>query len=186
MNQRENVYQDQNVRIGTVVGGSLSQGTDIKLEQTTSVEEIKSGHFITIRGSTRRFFGVVTDISLEHSDSGITHQVTGDTEEHIISALKGVMTYGKVSVSTNLVLPLIEGSGEGVEPAKSIPDHFSSVHMASERDIQTVFGEEDEDHFWVGSPLDMETKVCLDLDELVKRSVGVFGKSGTGKTFLTS
>ena len=185
MNQRENVYQDQNVRIGTVVGGSLSQGTDIKLEQTTSVEDIKSGHFITIRGSTRRFFGVVTDISLEHSDSGITHQVTGDTEEHIISALKGVMTYGKVSVSTNLVLPLIEGSGEGVEPAKSIPDHFSSVHMASERDIQTVFGEEDEDHFWVGSPLDMETKVCLDLDEFVKRSVGVFGKSGTGKTFLT-
>ncbi len=27
--------------------------------------------------------------------------------------------------------------------------------------------------------------MCLDLDELVKRSIGVFGKSGTGKTFLT-
>jgi hypothetical protein len=31
----------------------------------------------------------------------------------------------------------------------------------------------------------METKICLDLAELVKRSNGVFGKSGTGKTFLT-
>ena len=31
----------------------------------------------------------------------------------------------------------------------------------------------------------MEAKVCLNLDELVKRSIGVFGKSGTGKTFLT-
>jgi hypothetical protein len=31
----------------------------------------------------------------------------------------------------------------------------------------------------------METKLCLDVKELVKRSNGVFGKSGTGKTFLT-
>jgi DNA helicase HerA-like ATPase len=31
----------------------------------------------------------------------------------------------------------------------------------------------------------METRLCLDLEELVKRSNGIFGKSGTGKTFLT-
>ena len=49
-----------------------------------------------------------------------------------------------------------------------------------------VFGAEDERHIWVGSPLDMEdTRIHLDLEELVKRSNGVFGKSGTGKSFLT-
>jgi DNA helicase HerA-like ATPase len=31
----------------------------------------------------------------------------------------------------------------------------------------------------------METKLCLNLEEFVKRSNGIFGKSGTGKTFLT-
>jgi ABC-type glutathione transport system ATPase component len=31
----------------------------------------------------------------------------------------------------------------------------------------------------------MDTKVCLDLQRFVARSAGVFGKSGTGKTFLT-
>ena len=31
----------------------------------------------------------------------------------------------------------------------------------------------------------MDTKLCLDVPELVMRSNGVFGKSGTGKTFLT-
>jgi DNA helicase HerA-like ATPase len=31
----------------------------------------------------------------------------------------------------------------------------------------------------------METKLCINLPELVKRSNGIFGKSGTGKTFLT-
>ncbi|MEE8469767.1 MAG: ATP-binding protein, partial [Dehalococcoidia bacterium] len=33
--------------------------------------------------------------------------------------------------------------------------------------------------------LDMETKVCLNIAEFVKRSNGIFGKSGTGKTFFT-
>jgi hypothetical protein len=51
--------------------------------------------------------------------------------------------------------------------------------------MELVFGKEDEERFWVGNPLDMETKICLDLPELVKRSNGIFGKSGTGKTFLT-
>ena len=31
----------------------------------------------------------------------------------------------------------------------------------------------------------MEAKLCLNIGEMVKRSNGVFGKSGTGKTFLT-
>ena len=96
MNQGIGRYHED--KIGTVVGGSLSQGTDVKLEAETSVEEIKSGHFITIRGSTRRFFGVVTDISLEQSDPSISHQVTGEIGGHILQALKGTMTYGKVSV----------------------------------------------------------------------------------------
>ena len=45
---------------------------------------------------------------------------------------------------------------------------------------------EDERHFYVGAPLDMEdVRVHLNLERLVERSSGVFGKSGTGKTFLT-
>ena len=41
-------------------------------------------------------------------------------------------------------------------------------------------------HFNVGSPLELETtQINLDLKRLVERSIGVFGKSGTGKSFLT-
>ena len=74
---------------------------------------------------------------------------------------------------------------EGPQPVRTIPPHFSRVTEASEEDMARVFGSEDERHFYVGNPLDMETKVCLDLGEYAKRSNGVFGKSGTGKTFLT-
>ena len=49
-----------------------------------------------------------------------------------------------------------------------------------------IFGENDEKHIWIGSPLDMEeAPVCLDVQWLVERSTGVFGKTGTGKSFLT-
>ena len=73
----------------------------------------------------------------------------------------------------------------GPMPSKTIPTHFSEVLEATEDDINSVFGSEADGGFLIGSPLDMEAKLCLDLDEMVKRSNGVFGKSGTGKTFLT-
>ncbi|MDP2917636.1 MAG: ATP-binding protein, partial [Dehalococcoidia bacterium] len=71
------------------------------------------------------------------------------------------------------------------QPVKTVPRQFSSVNQSLEQDVELVFGKEDDKRFWVGNPLDMETKVCLNLAEFIKRSNGVFGKSGTGKTFLT-
>ncbi len=81
-------------------------------------------------------------------------------------------------------------SSENVDlrPVKTIPSHFSQVYDASERDFRTVFGWEDDPHkrnFAIGQPLDMDVPVCIDLDRFVERSNGVFGKSGTGKSFLT-
>jgi DNA helicase HerA-like ATPase len=37
----------------------------------------------------------------------------------------------------------------------------------------------------IGRPLDMDVPICLNLARFVERSSGIFGKSGTGKTFLT-
>lgn len=73
-------------------------------------------------------------------------------------------------------------------PVKTIPSHFSQVFDACERDFRAVFGWEDDPHrrnFVIGQPIDMEVPICIDLDRFVERSNGVFGKSGTGKSFLT-
>jgi len=73
-------------------------------------------------------------------------------------------------------------------PVKTIPSHFSPVYEATEHDFRSVFGWEDDPqrrNFAIGQPLDMEVPVCLDLDRFVERSNGIFGKSGTGKSFLT-
>ena len=73
-------------------------------------------------------------------------------------------------------------------PVKTIPTHFSQVYEASEDDFRRVFGWEDDPqrkNFSIGQPLDMDVPVCIDLNKFVERSNGVFGKSGTGKSFLT-
>lgn len=75
-----------------------------------------------------------------------------------------------------------------LRPVKTVPSHFSQVYDAEERDFRTVFGWEDDPqrcNFAIGQPLDMDVPVCLDLERFVERSNGVFGKSGTGKSFLT-
>ena len=81
-----------------------------------------------------------------------------------------------------------EASDFQLLPVKTIPSHFSQVFDATERDFRIVFGWEDDPHkrnCAIGQPIDMAVPICLVLDRFVERSNGVFGKSGTGKSFLT-
>ena len=171
--------------LGLVVEGSLGRGVEVRLDAGASVEDIKVGTFVTIQGSRNRFFGVVTDISLGSTDARLSRSPPRVDDPFIARVVEGTVAYGTISVLPTLTMPVALGDSQGPAAAKSIPSHFSRAYQASQRDVELVFGREDQGHFWIGNPLDMETKVCLDLDELVKRSIGVFGKSGTGKTFLT-
>ena len=172
--------------LGLVVDGSLSQGVEVRLDADVSVEDVKVGTFVTIQGHNNRFFGVVTDVSLGSTDPRLKHSPPQVDDPFIAQVLSGTVAYGSISVLPNLVMPQVLGDNDAKPvAAKTIPPHFSRAQMASEQDVAAVFGQEDQRHFWIGNPLEMEHKLCLDLDELVKRSIGGFGKSGTGKTFLT-
>ena len=176
----------QGERLGIVVGGSLTRGMEVKLDSATPIEEMAVGRYVVIEGQKSRFFGMITDVSLGTIDQQLAITPPDVADPFIAEVIAGTSTYGKLQVT-----PMLTISGdamsilEGPQPVKTVPAHFSTVREASERDVELVFGREDERHFYVGTPLDMETKVCLNIPEFVKRSNGVFGKSGTGKTFLT-
>lgn len=177
---------DEPIRLGMVVGGSLTDGMDVRLDDSTSIEDIKVGTFISIDGQKLRFFGVVTDVSLDASDPTLRTNPPDVSNPLIARVVSGTAAYGTITVEPMLTLSKDDVLAiDGPQPSKTVPPHFSPVTSATERDIELVFGTEDEEHFWIGNPLDMETKLCLNVPELVKRSNGVFGKSGTGKTFLT-
>ncbi len=177
-------------RLGIVVGGSLSQGLRVKLDRATVVEGMAVGRYVVIRGQTgRRFFSIITDVALDSTNPTIERTPPDVSDPFLGRVHQGTSTFGRLEVSPMLVLePSSPSSVQGEEPrpVKTVPAHFSTVYEATEEDVNCVFGAADERHFFVGTPLDMEdARVHLNLERLVERSSGVFGKSGTGKTFLT-
>jgi len=176
----------QGRRLGIVVGGSLTEGLDIKLDSATPIEEMAVGRYVVIEGQKSRYFGMISDVTLGATNPQLPITPPDVSDPFIAEVIAGTSTYGSIHV-----VPMLTISGdvlnllEGPQPVKTVPAHFSVAREASERDVTLVFGEEDAKHFYVGTPLDMETRVCLNIPEFVKRSNGVFGKSGTGKTFFT-
>ncbi|HXV99422.1 MAG TPA: DUF87 domain-containing protein, partial [Anaerolineae bacterium] len=172
--------------LGIVISGSLSQGLEVKLKPNTPVEEMAVGRYITIAGSQLKFFGMITDVVLDNTNPQIEKtppDLSDDDDPFLREIYVGATVFGRLHVSPMLVL---DKNTDQPRPVKTIPGHFSKVRLATEEDVNMVFGQEDEHHFHIGEPLDMEdVQVNLDLYRMVERSVGVFGKSGTGKSFLT-
>ncbi len=169
-------------RIGTVVGGSLSKGLEVKLDADQSIEELAVGRYVVVHGQHKRFFCMLTDILLESTNPTIKSDPPDLDNPFMLAVYAGTTAYGKIHITPMLI---IDEEGK-VRPVKTIPAHFTSVEVATVDDVNAVFGDEDETHFNVGAPLELEeTQVNLDLKRLVERSIGMFGKSGTGKSFLT-
>jgi hypothetical protein len=169
-------------KLGVITSGSLLEGLSARLEGGESVEDLRVGKFVVVRGERQEFFCMVTDVVLEATNHKVlVDPPNGDLFIHEV--LAGTSTYGAVALKPMLVLPT--DVSEGLRPPKTVPRHFAPVLDADEDDFQRVFGGEDATHFEIGRPLDMDVPVCLDLGRLVERSNGIFGKSGTGKSFLT-
>ncbi len=209
--------------LGSVIQGSLSQGLEVRLHPDVSVEDMRVGKFLVVRGARSQFFCMLTDVTLGTGSQRILAHPPEPSNLFLQEVLAGTGTYGTLSLTPMLMFTQLEPDGENgamggwqekraakgkekrqggrygslevqsnadVEllPVKTIPAHFSQVYDASDRDFRIIFGWEDDPHrrnFAIGQPIDMDVPVCLDLDRFVERSNGIFGKSGTGKSFLT-
>ncbi|AFZ34450.1 HerA-ATP synthase, barrel domain protein [Stanieria cyanosphaera PCC 7437] len=200
--------------LGSVIQGSLTKGLEVRLHPDVSVEDMRVGKFLVIRGTRSLFFCLLTDVTLGAASERILANPPAMEDSFLRDVLAGSGTYGTVQVSPMLMLtpsatqkdlptiPIEPKSKKSklasfeaqtstdleLLPVKTIPSHFSQVYEASEQDFHTVFGWENDPHrrnFSIGQPLDMDVPICIDLDRFVERSNGVFGKSGTGKSFLT-
>lgn len=156
----------------------------MRISPATDLETIKTGKFVSIEGKDHKFFSLITDLTLEVTHSDILLFPPTTTETLLNSILKQKDIYATASLKPMLMLtkelrPM---------PVKTIPPHFAAVYDATQQDVALIFGDEHDasnNYFNIGCPLDMTTPVCLDLEKLTERSNGIFGKTGTGKTFLT-
>jgi hypothetical protein len=169
--------------LGVVVGGSLSKGLEVKLDRDTSTEATAVGRYVVVQGQSRRFFSMIADVMLDATDPRWAKVAPDMRDDFMAEVMIGTNTFGLLHVAPMLMLE--EGSDEA-KPVKTVPGHFARVVEATAEDVNKIFGEEQPGYFYVGEPLDMDgIRIYLNLKRLVERSSGVFGKSGTGKTFLT-
>lgn len=169
-------------RLGVVVGGSLSKGLVVKLDPLVNIEDMAVGRYVVVHGLHKRFFCMINDVTLDSTNPSIQNDPPDISDPFTAAIYSGSVAYGTVHVVPMLSIELETAP----KPVKTIPSHFQPVFSATEQDVNDVFGSEDGTHFYVGAPLELEhTQINLDLQRLVERSVGVFGKSGTGKSFLT-
>lgn len=170
--------------IGHILSGSLSEGFTIRISPNAHLEDIKTGKFVCVAGSNYKFFSLITDLELEVTNPDILLFPPTAKEKLLQSVLKQKDIYAKAILKPMLMLD----NQNKKMPPKTIPPHFSNVYEADSHDVSLIFGDQDDvsnKYFSIGCPLDMNTPVCLDLEKLTERSNGIFGKTGTGKTFLT-
>ena len=175
-------------RLGVSTKGSLVEGLEMKLDPAQNIEDMKAGKFAIIEGEKNDFFSMVTDMRLDATNPEILLHPPAQDDDLLRQVLSGTSTYNIVSLRPMLMMPKDAGDDEGPRPVKAIPSHFSLVQEAEEEDVERIFGKEGDPegrYFSLGTPLDMETQVCIDMVRFAERSNGIFGKTGTGKSFLT-
>ena len=185
--------------IGYIVGGGLKENLRVRL--TISSQQVQEGAFVVVESDTWQFYGLVTDLQLGSTDP----RFADEQSETRLPLEMASLLHGQTLFTTLEVLPALmlergpdpsspeyaEWRASHVEdphpmPVKTIPPHHAEVRLAEEGDIAEIFGKsEDEGNFVIGYTREQGHPVCINLDKFVQRSAGVFGATGSGKSFLT-
>jgi hypothetical protein len=188
-----------NKPIGYMVGGGLKESFSARL--TVDPLDVQEGGFVVIDSGNYRFYGLVTDLKLGATDPRFAdEQSEKRLPPALAKALHGQTLYTNLEILPALMLE--RGPEPGAPeyklwraehpednrplPVKTVPMHHAPVSLADAGDIATIFGDPaKEGNFIIGYTREQGHPVCINLEKFVQRSSGVFGATGTGKSFLT-
>ncbi len=194
---------NQQSTIGYIIGGGLKESFSGRL--TIDPLTVQEGGFVVIDSGTYRFYGLVTDMQLGATDPRFAdEQSETRLPPALAKALHGQTLFTNLEILPSLMLDRgpelgtpeykqwIAEIDAGLRdrprpmPVKTVPPHHAAVRMADAGDIAEIFGVPGEGgNFVIGHTREQGHPVCIDLDKFVQRSSGVFGATGTGKSFLT-
>ncbi len=190
----------QDAPVGYVVGGTLKDSLSVRL--TVPPQQVQEGSFVVIESNPWQFYGLVTDLQLGATDPRFADE---QSEKRLPPGLAKLL-HGQTLFTNLEVLPaLMLERGPEIDspeypawrdahfgeisnspiPVKTVPPHHSLVRLASEGDIYQIFGKPGDQNFIIGHTREQGHAVCIDLNKFVKRSSGIFGSTGSGKSFLT-
>ena len=189
----------ENQPIGYIIGGGLKDSFSARL--TVNPLDVQEGGFVVMDSGNYRFYGLVTDLRLGATDPRFADE---QTESRFPAALARAL-HGQTLYTNLEILPalMLERGPDPTSPeyklwraehtedprpipVKTVPMHHAPVSLADQADIAAIFGDPDADgNFVIGYTREQGHPVCINLDKFVQRSSGVFGATGSGKSFLT-
>ncbi len=184
--------------VGYVVGGTLKDSLAVRL--TVPPQQVQEGSFVVIESDPWQFYGLVTDLQLGATDPRFADE---QSEKRLPAGLAKLL-HGQTLFTNLEVLPaLMLERGPELDspdypawreahpqdpqplPVKTVPSHHAPVRVAHAGDVAEIFGEPGGKNYIVGYTREQGHPVCIDLERFVQRSSGIFGATGTGKSFLT-
>jgi len=190
---------EKQVPIGYIIGGGLKESLRARL--IVPAQEVQEGEFVVIPSGEWQFYGLVTDLQLGATDPRFAdEQSETRLPPALAKALHGQTLYTNLEILPTLMLErgpepgtseytlwVKEKAGQTPRPlpVKTVPSHHASVQLASEGDIAEIFGNPSaKANFILGYTREQGHPVCINMDRIVQRSAGIFGATGTGKSFL--
>lgn len=191
----------ENPEIGYIVGGSLKDSLNARL--TVPAHDVQEGSFVVTRSGDWQFYGLVTNLVLGSTNPRFADEQSEQRlPPNVARLLHGQTLFTNLEILPALMLDRgpepgtpqydawMQTNPQGVKPlpVKTVPAHHSPVRLAAAGDVAEIFGdpaEGDGRNFIIGHTREQGHPVCIDLEKFVQRSSGVFGATGTGKSFLT-
>lgn len=202
MFQNSNPVQPNNEprqAIGYVIGGGLKANLFVRL--TVPAQSVQEGGFVVIESGDWLFYGLVTDLQLGSIDPRYAEErISRRLSPQVAELLKQQTLFTNLEVLPALMLE--RGPEPGMPeyepwrkahpedphplPIKTVPMHQAVARLATAGDVAEIFGSPEKDgNFIIGRTREQDHPVCINLDKFVQRSSGIFGATGTGKSFLT-
>jgi DNA helicase HerA-like ATPase len=189
--------------IGFIVGGSLKDSLQVRL--SVPAQEVQEGAFVVIESGQWIFHGLVTNLLLGSTDPRFAdEQSSGRLPADLSRLLHGQTLYTNLEILPALMMEQGPALGSAAYkewlaaidaglrekprplPVKTVPAHHADVLLASEGDIAEIFGKpDDKGNFVIGHTREQGHPVAINLQKFVQRSSGIFGATGSGKSFLT-
>lgn len=164
--------------IGYVLTSDFIEGICVRVTDPQAMASLRIGQLIVIESSAQEwFYAQVTNLHTAWYND-LQDQPMLQTIPKNVNLLQ---TFVENTISVRAVKAYSNGELFAV---RSIPMSGLKVRFALEEDMAMIYGPRDEDHIYLGEPLEMNVPIVMNAKKFIERSNGIFGKSGTGKSFL--
>ncbi|BAL80681.1 ATP-binding protein [Caldisericum exile] len=174
--------RDSENYLGYITSGSFGEGLTFKLSTYVNPENVRIGDFVVVEGKNMDYLCVVDDIRLKATTDEVFFDppVDENIDNGIEKLASSSFVYNEISIFPYLSLPkdpYLYGT-----TVKTMPTHFSKVRSAHSTDFQRIIPQKSA--FYIGTPLTSKEQLYIDLEKLSMRNSGLFGITGSGKSFF--